>query len=193
MSDVVDDLANLISTKLKVEQTSSGSSTKQSCSKEVPQSSVLYYSISVSSQKIIDLLEDEQSERFRSVYDKLIPQDKYHITVYYPKKGDQHGNEYSNIKEGTKCRFIIVSIGLSEKSCVLRLEDDIEYGHHEKMPYYGNQTRHITIASATGVKPADSTKAFDEGIEYLLREPILCEGTFKIIRRIERRSSISSP
>jgi hypothetical protein len=180
MSDSVDNLADLISTKLKVEHDSNSPS----------QSSVLYYSISVSFQKIVDLLDDEQSERFRSVYNSLIPQNKFHITVYYPKKGDLYADEYKNIKEGTKCRFIILSIGLSEKSCVLRLEDDIECGHNEKLPYYGNPIRHITIASAKDVKPADSTKAFDEGIEYLLREPILCEGTFTVVRKSVRRQTI---
>jgi len=180
MSDeVVNDLTDLISTKLKVEHDKSSS-----------QPSVLYYSISVSSQKITDILDDEQSERFRSVYNSLIPQNKFHITVYYPKNGDIHADEYKNIKEGTKCRFIITSIGLSEKSCVLRLEDDIECGHNNKLPYYGNPTRHITIASAKDVKPADSTKAFDEGIEYLLREPILCEGIFTVVRKSIRRQTI---
>jgi hypothetical protein len=164
--------------------------------KEKKPSNILYYKISVSSSKIKTILEEEESidTEFKSNLEKLKKQDEFHITLYFPGNENQFENEYSNIPENTKCMFHITSIGLSDKSCVMCIDDEITYdsGNGDiPIPYHGNEIRHITIASADGIKPVDSPKALTEGIEYILRNPVFCYGDFNIVRKkFSRRKTV---
>jgi hypothetical protein len=159
-------------------------------------SNIILYKISISSKKIKNILKEESiDEEFKSNLEKLNQQEEFHITVYFPGKENKFEAEYSSIVEKSKCRFHIISIGLSDNSCVMRVDDDITYdngeGIHCSLPYHGNDIRHITIASADGIKPVDSPKALTDGIEYILREPVLCYGEFETVRKtFSRRKTV---
>jgi len=140
---------------------------KVSLHTEIVSSKILYISLKFVRTSILNIL------RIFNLSEHDV-QEQFHITLLYTGgKDNEHLVQLIPLFDNTY-DIEINRIAISDKFVVLGVDwkDDI--------PYYGNETRHITIGKSNVIKqrllPKDSPTAFTDGIVMTFDKPYLIKG-----------------
>lgn len=104
--------------------------------------------------------------------------EKFHITMLFPKGGEQETEQKANIEQviGQERTINITKMAFSEDFITLGVafEEDL-------MPYYGNEIKHITVGlrkhnENKKLFPKDSPNAFKCGYKFKFSSPIEIKG-----------------